>query len=263
VSRLADDGRATAAWGPGRQEWNGIHMLLRAGRYRFSQLALLTCAACDRPCSKDRWRRTDSTGSRPSAMHDPQVAAATLLQPAVRRGATRGWPHFSWADIALLTRALPPPPGPPRTVHMHQGIVDVKKKKGEVPAQPKNIMTSNPKKGHFGTQGTTLRCGRAGWVHGVSVASSRRRGGGVAQRLQAAAARPHYGFVIRWCVAAARRGGVYAQCVRPVRVYVSLRCVHTVRGSVCDFTVRGAAVRPYARRWDPAQTGGCACRRMH
>lgn len=36
------------------------------------------------------------------------------------------------------------------------GTVDVKKKKGEIPRQPKNIVTATPKKGGFGFMGTTL-----------------------------------------------------------------------------------------------------------
>ncbi|KIZ04102.1 flagellar associated protein [Monoraphidium neglectum] len=37
------------------------------------------------------------------------------------------------------------------------GTVEFKKKKGEIPGQPKNIVTATPKKGGYGCLGTTLR----------------------------------------------------------------------------------------------------------
>jgi hypothetical protein len=35
--------------------------------------------------------------------------------------------------------------------------MDIKKKKGGIPQQPRNITTATPKKGGFGFRGTTLR----------------------------------------------------------------------------------------------------------
>lgn len=57
--------------------------------------------------------------------------------------------------------------------------MDIKKKKGEIPEQPKNIVTATPKKGGFGVNKTTLRCAdHAAWHvmrHSTAVCNAPHR----------------------------------------------------------------------------------------
>lgn len=80
---------------------------------------------------------------------------------------------------------MSPCPQPPLTA---QGTIEVKKKKGEIPEQPKGIYTGPAKKGTFGYNKTTLseRMGYKGvateWVFWGALGGVGHDGGGMGVR---------------------------------------------------------------------------------